>query len=122
MVVEGSHHSYDEMCIAYLFYTEAYEPDETFAACLTSCGAATGECVLGCLMRPGVNRSCLLTELQTCGSTSCPTETSALFDCVASCGLSSQLACVENTQGVAPCSDELAAFAECMSPVVTAGT
>ena len=113
-------YSYEEMCIAYLFYSVPYSEEATYGSCSAQC-AGDAHCILDCILAYN-NKDCdIVGELQSCGQKACPDEGKAFNQCVSECDLGSTLSCIRNSQEEAPCWEPYESFVACITESIETG-
>jgi hypothetical protein len=112
--------SFEEMCIAYLFYTVPHSEGSTFAQCGQAC-AGDADCLLDCILAYESKDCSVVDQLKACGGAECPAKAQALNQCLDDCDLGSALSCIRNTQTTAPCWDEYETFIGCTWAAISAG-
>lgn len=112
--------SYEEMCIAYLFYSIPYSEGATFEACGAGCDG-DANCLLDCILAFEGPTCPIVDQLQSCGSAQCGAQAQALNQCLNDCDLGGALSCIRNSQTPPPCWDAYESFIDCTWAAIQAG-
>jgi hypothetical protein len=105
-------YSYEEMCIAYLFYSVPYNEGATFGSCASECGG-DANCFLDCILSYNTKDCKIVGQLQACGQGVCEAESQAFNQCLSDCDLENPLSCIRNSQTTPPCWDTYEDFITC---------